>query len=395
MQDHQIEKCCVGISGGFRQVLGMVACIASRECPIILMGESGTGKELIAQQIHLNSKRHTAPFVPVDCTNLSSELFASQLFGHVKGAFTGADRDTVGFFRAADGGTIFLDEIGELPLPVQAKLLRVLQEYRITPIGSTQSFPVDVRVVCATNRNLEEMVQKGSFRNDLYYRLNVMNVRIPPLRERTEDILDLAEHFLKQQALLYNESIKRLSPETQSLLLHYPWPGNIRELANAMEHAHILTSQQLIMPSALPKEIAVDAIQDKTTKSFPTVDQCDRNIILSALKQTGGRKLKAARLLGLERRRLNRMIERLNITLPTKSDRQLIYHFFNPSFRFGKKFNHSAYIFRGHFFETGGHNGRPRYHYGRFLPNVFNLLILEANYVCSQRPFWSLVHFGN
>jgi transcriptional regulator with PAS, ATPase and Fis domain len=245
-----------------------------------LMGESGTGKEMIAQQIHLNSLRRTKPFVPVDCTNLSNELFSSQIFGHVKGAFTGAERDTTGFFRAADGGTIFLDEIGELPLHVQLKLLRVLQEFRVTSTGSTQSFPVDVRVTCATNRDLEEMVQNGTFRNDLYYRLNVMSVQIPPLRERQEDILVLAEHFLTQQALLYNEIIKRLSPEAESILLQYPWPGNIRELANAMEHAHILAPQQFIMPSALPKDLAVDRHLKKTSNSFPTMDQCNRNVRL-------------------------------------------------------------------------------------------------------------------
>lgn len=320
MHVHQAEMCCGGFSGVFHQVLDTVSSIASRECPIILTGESGTGKEMIAHEIHLKSKRHTAPFVPVDCTNLSSELFASQLFGHVKGAFTGADRDTIGFFRAADGGTIFLDEIGELPLPVQAKLLRVLQEYRITPIGSTQSCPVDVRVICATNRDLEVMIEAGTFRNDLFYRLNVMNIRIPPLRERPEDILDLSNHFLKQQARLYNESTKQLSTETQRVLLNYLWPGNIRELANAMEHAHILAQQQVIEPPELPAEIVTKTNQNKTSNAFPTIDQCDRNIILSALKQTGGRKMKAAQLLGLERRRLNRMIERLNIDLPTKPD---------------------------------------------------------------------------
>ncbi len=279
---------------------------------MLLCGESGTGKEMMARQLHRRSRRACKPFVPVDCTNLSGELFSSQLFGHVKGAFTGADRDTLGFFRAADGGTIFLDEVGELSLGLQAKLLRVLQDSRVTPVGATTSYPVDVRLICATNRSLEPMVREGTFRNDLYYRINVINLRIPPLRERRSDILPLAEHFLQQQANLYDEPVKRLEPQTRDSLLRYPWPGNVRELANVMEHAHVMSPGRTVPPAGLPLEI-MTASGDNRPAPFPTLAQANKRLITQALQYTNGRKLAAAGLLGLERRRLNRLIRDLGI----------------------------------------------------------------------------------
>ena len=303
---------CVAESLVFKGVLETVKLVAPRKCTVVVCGESGTGKELVAHLIHRLSGRSRGPFVPVDCTNLSGELFASQLFGHVRGAFTGADRDTLGFFRAADAGTIFLDEISELSASVQARLLRVLQESVVVPVGATASFKVDVRVICATNRNLEQMVAEGLFRKDLYYRMNVVNVHIPPLREHRADIIPLAKHFLRQQADLYDEPIKELADETKRSLLRYDWPGNVRELANAMEHAYVLSPEETVRPSILPPEIAAGQVQ-RNRAPFPTLAQANRELLTRALRYTAGRKLPAARLLGVERRRFDRLIRNLGM----------------------------------------------------------------------------------
>jgi transcriptional regulator with PAS, ATPase and Fis domain len=303
----------VGNSPEFQRIIETTEIIAPRETSVVIFGESGSGKELIARKIHQNSLRSASPFIPVDCTNLSGELFASQLFGHVKGAFTGADHDTLGFFRAANKGTVFLDEISEIPLLIQSKLLRVLQESKVTPVGSYDSYPVDIRIICATNKNLEDMVREGAFRNDLYYRINVVNLHVPPLRDRQEDIIPLAEHFLNQQANLYNEPVKKLASQTRNFLQQYAWPGNIRELANAMERAFVLCQDRIIMPFDLPREIIVSRSKNGPP-AFPTFDQTSRDLIIQALTHTEGRKRKAAQLLGLEHRRLNRMMEKLGIS---------------------------------------------------------------------------------
>ena len=212
--------------------------IAVRQSTVMILGETGTGKEMLARYIHENSLRVNKPFIPVDCSSLSDTLFESELFGHVKGAFTGAMRDSLGFIRAADGGTLFLDEIGELTLPLQSKLLRVLQEKVVVPVGDTVPRPVDIRVLTATNRDLDVMVREGSFRQDLFFRLNVVILKTPSLRERPQDILPLAQHFLGVQSALYNETLKKLSGSVAEVLQGYAWPGNVRELANVMEHAH-------------------------------------------------------------------------------------------------------------------------------------------------------------
>ena len=308
---------CVGQSPSFNRVLDIVKTIAPRQCTVVLQGESGTGKELVARLVHQLGRRAGGPFVPVDCSNLSEDLLASELFGHVKGAFTGADRDTLGFFRAADKGTIFLDEIGELPMVLQARLLRVLQESMVTPVGSSSSHPIDVRVVVATNRNLEQMVSNGSFRSDLYYRMNVFNIQIAPLRERREDIIPLAHHFLRQPARLYDEPEKQLEEATEKCLLRYNWPGNVRELANAMEHAYVLSPDQTIQPSALAAEITAQTGAEPMAP-FPTLAQTNRDLIANVLQYTHGRKQAAARLLGLERRRLNRMITNLGVEVASR-----------------------------------------------------------------------------
>ncbi len=305
----------IGSSAAFESILETVRTIASRKCSVIITGETGTGKEIVARKIHESSSRGDNVFVPVDCTTLTGQLFESQLFGHVRGAFTGAIDNTLGFFRAANGGTIFLDEISEIPLELQAKLLRVLQEGMVIPIGSTQAFPIDVRVLSASNSDLRQMVNDNKFRADLFYRLNVVALDVPPLRQRTEDVLLLARYFLDNQADFYDEPKKTLSPAAEKILLNYSWPGNIRELANAMERAYVLTPINVIETSALPSEIIMAEYTVQANAPLPTLDDTKRKLITDALKITRGKKLAAAKLLNIERRRLNRMIQKLNISV--------------------------------------------------------------------------------
>jgi transcriptional regulator with PAS, ATPase and Fis domain len=309
----------VGKSPAFYSILDMIGAIAARKCSVIITGETGVGKEMVAHQIHKASDRAGKVFVPVDCTTLTGQLFESQLFGHVKGAFTGAVDNTIGFFRAADGGTIFLDEISEIPLELQAKLLRILQEEVVTPLGSIKSYPIDVRVICASSRNLYEMVKAGTFRADLYYRLNVVTLEIPPLRQRKEDILSLAELFLTNQSTFYNEPPKVLTEDVKKLLLRYSWPGNVRELANAMERAYVLTMGSEIQPSVLPFDIIIEEPENTGKQELPTLDEVKRKVIIRTLEYTRGQKLSAAKILGIERRQLNRLIEKLSIAIPGRT----------------------------------------------------------------------------
>lgn len=304
----------IGSSDAFASIIETIETVAGRQCSLIISGETGAGKEMVARQIHAAGRRADKIFVPVDCTTLTGQLFESQLFGHTKGAFTGAVSDTLGFFRAADGGTIFLDEISEIPLDLQAKLLRVLQESIVTPVGSVKSFPINVRVLCATNRDLKQMVEDNKFRADLYYRLNVVTLEVPPLRRRKADIIGLAEYFLRQQAFFYDESEKVLSPQTKELLVSYSWPGNIRELANVMERAYILSPAELITPAALPTEIIIAPQRNPDNGGhLPTLEEAQRKVIIQALAATNGKKQTAARILNLDRRRLNRLIDKLDI----------------------------------------------------------------------------------
>lgn len=308
----------IGGSTAFDSMLEVIKAVATRECPVIITGETGVGKEMVAKQIHAASNRTNGVFVPVDCTTLTGQLFESQLFGHTRGAFTSAVDSTLGFFRAADGGTIFLDEISEIPLELQAKLLRVLQERRVTPLGATKSSPVDVRVLCATCKDLQEMVKNGTFRPDLYYRLDVVRIEVPPLRHRKDDILPLAEFFLANQSAFYNEPAKTFSDETKKLLLNYAWPGNVRELANAVERAYVLTQGPEIEPAVMPFEIIICDTPSYPKNHLPTLDEIKRRVITQTLEYTKGRKIAAARILGIERRQLNRLIEKLDIS-PSKS----------------------------------------------------------------------------
>ena len=299
-----------GQSDAFRSIVETIEMVALRKSSVIISGETGTGKEMVARQIHARSSRAKQSFVPVDCTALNGSILESQMFGHVKGSFTGAVMDTVGFFRAADGGTIFLDEIGELDLDLQAKLLRVLQESSVTPVGATKPHPIDVRVICATNRDLKHMIREGTFRADLYFRLNIVTLEVPPLRDRREDILLLAGHFLEKQAVLYNEPVKELSPETERTLKSYGWPGNVRELANVIEHAHITARTDVIEPSELPSDVLTgDIALAMQQDEFPSFKQLQKQLVVRALQRTNGRKMATARLLEIDHRKLDRLVE--------------------------------------------------------------------------------------
>ncbi len=306
----------LGSSAAFNSVIEVIRAIAARECPVIITGETGVGKEMVARQIHVSGHRADRVFVPVDCTTLTGQLFESQLFGHVKGAFTSAVDSTLGFFRAADGGTIFLDEISEIPLELQAKLLRVLQERRVTPLGSARSYPVDARVLCATCKDLQDMVKKGTFRSDLYYRLDVVRLEVPPLRHRKEDIIELAHYFLQNQSAFYDEPPKAFSEPVKRLLLNYAWPGNVRELANAIERAYVLTDGLEIQPAVLPFELIISDSPSYPKDQLPTLDDVKRRVITQTLEYTKGKRIAAARILGIERRQLNRMINKLKISVP-------------------------------------------------------------------------------
>ncbi len=302
----------VGESPAIGSVKDVAASIAGRRSTVLILGETGTGKEMLARHIHALSDRQDKPFVPVDCSALTDTLFESQLFGHVRGAFTGAVRDSLGFIRAADTGTLFLDEIGELPLPLQSKLLRVMQERMVTPVGDTRGYPVDVRVVCATNRDIAAMVRASTFREDLLFRLNVITMNLPPLRERPTDIVPLARHFLQQQASIYGETPKRLSPEAREILQGYAWPGNVRELANVVEHSHVLTDGNEITADDLPERIRAMASFGDLGSDL-RLEELERRAIHEALRRSNGNKASAARMVGLNIQKFNRHLSKLKI----------------------------------------------------------------------------------
>ncbi|MBL0869159.1 MAG: sigma-54-dependent Fis family transcriptional regulator [Phycisphaerales bacterium] len=304
----------VGESPAMGRLRKLVKAVAMKDCTVLVRGESGTGKELIARTVHEESRRATGPFVAVDCTGLRDTLLESQLFGHVKGAFTGAEQNTLGFIRAADGGTLFLDEIGELEPKTQAKLLRVIQERSVVPLGSVKPIPVNVRILAATHRDLKKMVTHGQFREDLYFRLDVVTVHAPTLGERKTDIVLLAEHFLKQVAELYEEPVKSISPEARKVLEAYAWPGNVRELANAIEHAVVFCKGSSIDVLDLPERVRgigagnAGAALDLADGPIITLEAAEKGLIVRALKASNGNQSRAAALLSIDRRRLYRKV---------------------------------------------------------------------------------------
>jgi transcriptional regulator with PAS, ATPase and Fis domain len=316
----------VGDSPAMRHLCKLAGEVANRRSTVIVLGETGTGKELLARYIHQRSDRANRPFIPVDCASLPESLFESQLFGHARGAFTGASRDSLGAIRSADGGTLFLDEIGELNLNVQAKLLRALQERAVVPVGESTPRPVDLRVISATHRDLQSMVKTGAFRQDLYFRLHVIVLLMPPLRDRREDVMALCRHFLAIQAEMYGEKQKDISSEAAEALQKYNWPGNIRELGNAMEQAHVLAAGEVIGLSDLPVHIASPVRSPVSVQPTGDSDLCmvdvERRAILEALRRTRFNKAAASRLLQMNVKRLNRRILRTGISLPDQSPLQ-------------------------------------------------------------------------
>lgn len=297
----------IGRSEPMRKLLEMIAMIAPSEATVLISGESGTGKELIARAVHANSLRKERPLVSINCAALSESLLESELFGHEKGAFTGADKRREGRFMEADQGTLFLDEIGEVSPLMQAKLLRAIQEREIQRVGSNQTLSVDVRLIAATNRDLLADVEAGRFRQDLYYRLNVVTVDSPPLRARSEDIPLLAMHFLAKFAERNRKPVKGFTPLAMDMLLKYPWPGNVRELENSVERGVILLSGDFISEKELPLSISqcVDVQPDRQcSQAIQPLEQVEKQAILAALEQTSGNKTEAAKQLGITRKTL-------------------------------------------------------------------------------------------
>ncbi|CAI2508982.1 Transcriptional regulatory protein ZraR [Serratia fonticola] len=297
----------IGRSEPMRKLLEMIAMIAPSEATVLISGESGTGKELIARAVHANSLRKERPLVSINCAALSESLLESELFGHEKGAFTGADKRREGRFMEADQGTLFLDEIGEVSPLMQAKLLRAIQEREIQRVGSNQTLSVDVRLIAATNRDLLADVEAGRFRQDLYYRLNVVTVDSPPLRARREDIPLLAMHFLAKFAERNRKPVKGFTPLAMDMLLKYSWPGNVRELENSVERGVILLSGDFISEKELPLSISqcVDVQPDRQCgQAIQPLEQIEKQAILAALEQTAGNKTEAAKQLGITRKTL-------------------------------------------------------------------------------------------
>jgi Nif-specific regulatory protein len=314
-EEINIEHDMVGDSSRMRDVYQFVTKVAPKDSTVLIRGESGTGKELVARAIHRNSKRANRPFVAINCAALTESLLESELFGHERGAFTGAISQKKGKIEVADGGTLFLDEVGELALPLQAKLLRVLQEREFERVGGTRPIKVDIRLIAASNRNLDEAVKANLFRQDLYYRLNVVCVTLPPLRERREDIPLLAAFFVQRFSTEANRPVAGLSPETHALLRNYDWPGNVRELQNAVERAVVLGSSDHIRPEDLP-EALVETNQPAHSgilRYHEAVNSVKRELIIRAIEQAGGSFTEAAKLLDLHPNYLHRLVRNMEL----------------------------------------------------------------------------------
>ena len=310
----------VGISVLFRQVLSVVDSVAKNDCVVLLEGESGTGKELLARRIHTGSPRSGGPFIPVNCPGISASLFESQFYGHVKGAFTGAATDTLGVVRAAAGGTLLLDEVGELPLHLQPKLLRLLQEREVTPVGAHRPIAVDTRFVAATNRGLAGRVAEGSFRSDLYHRLNIVRIEIPPLRVRPEDVDPLLDYYLGYYAREYAAVPRVLSRALRDLLRRYAWPGNVRELCGYIERLYA-TRLPPIPPAAAARDgqwsTAAEPAGEKESSKTPvcfTLAEAEARAICRALELSGHNRSRAARMLSIHRSTLLRKMRTHGLT---------------------------------------------------------------------------------
>ncbi len=306
----------IGNSEEMEQVYDKIVQLASARSTVLIQGESGTGKELIARAIHYNSPRKANPFIPLNCSALSEGVIESELFGHEKGAFTGADRRTIGKFEQAHKGTLFLDEVGEIALNTQIKLLRFLEERELTRIGGAEVIKVDVRLIAATNADLEELVQKKRFREDLYYRLKVVTVNVPPLRRRTDDVPLLTDFFLEKFNRENNKNIKGFTSEAMDALLHYKWPGNVRELKNLIESLVVISRKNTIEFEDLPsfiKDYVCEKPDAESLDSAETMEEAERLMIERALKKTRGNRTKAAEMLGIGIRTLQRKLKKYNL----------------------------------------------------------------------------------
>ncbi|GBD94347.1 transcriptional regulatory protein ZraR [bacterium BMS3Abin05] len=322
----------ITVNPRMQAILKNVREVAPTQATVLIMGKSGTGKELIARMIHQFSDRSEGPFVPINCAAIPADLLESELFGHEKGAFTGAVRQKKGKFELADGGTFFLDEVAELPQNLQAKLLRVLESHHITHVGGTHVIELDVRVVAATNRDLKEMVQTGEFRKDLFYRLNVVKIMLPELKERVDDISVLVEHFLRKFNRELKKDIQSVSQEALQMLFAYSWPGNIRELENVVYRAMLFADGSVIQPRHLPEEIQEEVsrrkievpqtkeelLQAKKNLKEQVIGELEKHFIENALQQNDWNISKTARSVGMDRRQLQNMIRKYEIVFPTK-----------------------------------------------------------------------------
>ncbi len=313
--DARLEHNMVGESQPMRQVYQFISKVAPTDSTVLLSGESGTGKELVARAMHQNSKRADKPFMAVNCAALAESLLESELFGHEKGAFTGALVQKKGRLEVADGGTVFLDEIGELSPSLQVKLLRVLQEHEFERVGGTRTIKVDIRVVAATNKDLEQAIAQGTFRQDLYYRLNVVQLELPRLRQRPEDIPLLASYFATKYADKCNRRVTGISPEAKARLIGYDWPGNVRELENAIERAVVLGTTESILLEDLPEAVLESevSLSAPVTKYHEAVAETKKQIIVNAMEQADGNYTEAARFLGVHPNYLHRLIRNLNL----------------------------------------------------------------------------------
>jgi two-component system nitrogen regulation response regulator GlnG len=339
----QYQDSLVGQSQPMQQVFKMVGRVSHSDAPVMITGESGSGKELVARAIHHYSNRSLQPFIAINCAAIPENLLESELFGHEKGAFTGASAQRIGRFEQSNGGTLFLDEIGDMPLAVQSKILRVLQEGEFSRVGGNTTVKTDVRIIAATNKTLEQEVAKKQFREDLFYRLNVVRIHLPPLRQRREDVNLLAEYFLKRIATQKHLPHLKLSEEAVKLMEEYPWPGNVRELENTIQRACVLATSDVLLPKDIPLgaatqqsdggtenppatvsnnpvkptlETAVEILLDAASadRSLQLLPWLEREFTLFAMKRTKGNQVKAAKLLGMTRATLRKRIERYGIT---------------------------------------------------------------------------------
>jgi PAS domain S-box-containing protein len=299
----------VGRSLKMRDVFALIRNAAASDAPIIIYGESGTGKELVANAVHASGSRSGGPFIKVSCAALNQSLLESELFGHVKGAFTGADRDRKGRFESANKGDLFLDEIGDIPLSTQVKLLRVLQEKEIERVGDQKPIAIDTRIIAATHRNIEHMCREGTFRNDLYYRLSVIPIRVPPLRERRDDIPLLVDHFIKTIRLRSEKEVYGVTEEAMERLMAYGWPGNVRELINVLEYAFVVCQEPVISMQHLPELTGKEVHR----RDRSVVEDGQRERLVKAMEETGGNRQRAAELLGISRVTLWKLLKKHGI----------------------------------------------------------------------------------